>query len=77
MVPAGAVIAGIVAAIGYAIACRLWPYASCRRCNGGRKDSPSKRYWRLCKKCKGTGTRLRTGRRIWNWLAGTAHKAAG
>lgn len=69
------VVAGILWLAGYAVACRVWPYAACRRCGGGgRKKSPSGKYWRPCRKCKGGGTRLRTGRRIFNWLAG--HKGA-
>jgi DnaJ-class molecular chaperone len=58
-------------AVGYWGACAFWPYAACRSCKGGgRKRSPSKRYWRPCRRCKGSGTRVRTGRRMWNWLAG-------
>lgn len=64
-------LAVIAAAAGYWIACAFWPFAACAWCGGdGRKKSPSGKYWRPCRRCKGTGTRVRTGRRVWNWLAG-------
>jgi hypothetical protein len=64
----GAVVIGGPA---YYAACWFWPYTSCGRCGGGgRKRSPSGKNWRPCRKCKGSGTRLRTGRKIANWLRG-------
>lgn len=64
------------ASVAYYLACKIWPFTACGRCEGsGRRRSPSGRNWRSCKKCKGSGTRLRTGRRIWNWLAGQADRA--
>lgn len=52
----------------YAAACRWWPYAACRRCSGeGKLRSPSGRAWRKCPRCKGSGARLRIGRRILNY----------
>jgi DnaJ-class molecular chaperone len=65
------VIAGVAAAPVYWVVCWFWPYTSCRRCGGGgRKRSPSGKNWRPCRKCKGSGMRLRTGRRVSNFLAG-------
>lgn len=73
-----AILAATAWTAGYAVACAVWPYGNCLRCGGaGRKGSPTKKYFRPCRKCKGTGTRVRTGRRLWTWLSGTAHKAAG
>lgn len=47
----------LVAAVwlaGYAIACIVWPYAACRKCEGaGNFRSPSKKYWRPCSRCDG------------------------
>ena len=64
-----ATLAAIVGVAAYAIACWIWPFADCKRCKGkGAFRSPSKKYRRTCRKCKGSGTRLRTGRRIWNAL---------
>jgi hypothetical protein len=54
---------------GYAVACWIWPFDACAKCEGiGRKKSPSGRAFRLCRRCKGTGRRIRTGRRVFNWL---------
>jgi len=55
------------AAAIYLLACWAWPFAACRACHGDkRRRSPTGRSWRTCKRCKGTGQRLRVGRRIWN-----------
>lgn len=71
------VLAALVYAAGYAVACRVWPYTSCRRCKGGgRKRSPSGRHWRPCGRCKGSGTRVRTGRKVWSFLAGQKDRAS-
>jgi hypothetical protein len=66
-----AVVAVVVGVPVYWFVCWFWPYTSCRRCGGGgRKRSPSGKNWRPCRKCKGSGTRLRTGRKITNFLTG-------
>lgn len=68
---------GVLWAAGYFAACRFWPFANCLRCSGsGKRHSPSGRAYRPCKRCKGGGRRVRTGRRIWNWLAGQADRAS-
>ncbi len=59
----------------YAIACLVWPFGSCWRCGGdGKIRSPKGRHWRRCKRCKGTGARLRIGRRIVNRYSDTARR---
>lgn len=64
------VLVGLAVVASYAIACLLWPVTACRRCDGaGKFRSPSGRNWRLCRKCKGSGGRIRTGRRIFNFIA--------
>jgi hypothetical protein len=63
--------AGLVLAvlIGYPAACAFWPFTSCRKCEGnGKLRSPSRKNWRPCRRCKATGTRVRLGRRVMNWL---------
>ncbi|MEW2357897.1 hypothetical protein [Spirillospora sp. NPDC029432] len=66
--PALLVIA-LLALAGYAIACALWPFRACTRCDGtGKFRSPSGRAWRYCGRCSGKGAQLRLGRRIWNGL---------
>lgn len=69
--------AALILAIGYAIACWLWPYGFCRRCDGsGKRMSPSGRHFRLCRRCKGTARRLRIGRRIHNYLRHATREGA-
>lgn len=49
--------AGIVV---YLLACRIWPYVKCPRCNGGgRHPSPTGAAFRLCSRCGGTGRKRR------------------
>jgi hypothetical protein len=78
------VVAGLVWALGYAVVCRVWPYADCRKCKGnGRFMTPSwlrflfGRGWRRCRRCKGTGTRIRFGRWVWAKLAKAKNDAVG
>lgn len=68
-VVAVAVLTGLAALGAYWVACLLWPFANCRRCGGdGKTRSPSGKAWRVCKRCDGTGRRLRAGRHIINYL---------
>ncbi|WP_152363821.1 hypothetical protein [Microlunatus speluncae] len=65
------VLAVLAVAVGggllYALACRIWPFAACRRCTGsGKRRSPGGKAWRDCGRCKGTGKRLRVGWRLVN-----------
>jgi hypothetical protein len=55
-------------AICYVIACAIWPFKPCTRCDGrGKFPSPSGRNWRYCRHCT-DGLVLRIGRRIYNHL---------
>jgi hypothetical protein len=68
---------GLLWAAGYVVACAIWPFTSCRRCDGkGKHRSPSGKAWRKCRKCKGSGTRIRGGRRIWTWLRNKEKEAS-
>lgn len=61
---------------GYAVAVRFWPWANCRRCHGnGKSRSPSGKAFRRCPRCKGSGRRLRLGRRVLNAVSERARKA--
>jgi hypothetical protein len=61
-----------VAVTAYLIACRVWPFTACPKCDAlGRIKSPTGKNWRTCKRCKGTGQRLRLGRRLWHHTRGT------
>jgi hypothetical protein len=55
----------------YVLACAVWPWTSCGRCEGGRKRSPSGKAWRNCRSCGGTGKKVRLGRRMWTYLSDT------
>lgn len=70
--------AAVVAGVWYVMACAVWPFAACRKCEGaGKFRSPSGRSWRRCRRCKGSGERVRVGRRLWTWLAARKHDAVG
>ena len=61
---------------GYAAAVAFWPFVACRRCDGsGKLRSPFGRAFRPCPRCKGTGRRLRFGRRIHNAVSGARRRA--
>ena len=54
--------------IRYLGSCAIWPFTTCRRCDGhGRIGGPLGGI-RLCPRCDATGLRLRLGRRAWNAL---------
>ena len=64
-----AILAALLWLAGYAIACWIWPFKACRRCEGnGKLRSPSGKAWRRCKRCGGSGGRLSAGRWIYNHL---------
>ncbi|WP_213456670.1 hypothetical protein [Rhizomonospora bruguierae] len=54
----------------YLFLCAAFPFGHCRRCHGdGRLYSPvSRRIFRLCPRCDGTGRRVRIGRRVYEYL---------
>ena len=65
------VLGGFAWAGGYAFACYFWPFARCPKCKGrGAHASPSGRYSRTCRRCKGIGRRERTGLRIFKFILG-------
>lgn len=64
--------------VSYAVGCWLWPFTRCPRCGGdGKRRSPFSKgkTFGLCRRCDGTGRRLRWGRRFANKLR-DLHKAA-
>lgn len=54
----------------YLAVCMTFGYGNCRRCKGaGKLGNPlSRRTFRLCPRCDGTGIRLRLGRRVIEYL---------
>jgi hypothetical protein len=71
------ILATIVITLGYALACWLWPFTTCRRCHGTGKRAAlfGGRAFRLCSRCDGTGRRLRPGRRVLNYLRETHRRS--
>ena len=66
----------------YGLLCWVLPFGRCRRCNGtGAHPQLITRRLRPCRRCRASGLRLRTGRRIFNYFtairrdAGQAHHA--
>lgn len=64
-----------IAALGYAtyylISCAIFPFGRCRRprCENGRIHSRlSRKVFRHCPRCEGTGRRVRIGRRVYEYL---------
>jgi hypothetical protein len=61
----------------YAIGCVIFPFGRCRRprCESGRIHSRlSRKVFRGCPRCEGTGKRVRVGRRVYEYLR-SEHKA--
>lgn len=45
---------------GYFVACQIWPWVRCKRCGGAKTlPSPSRKAFRECPACGGTGRRER------------------
>lgn len=55
---------------GYVERCYNAPFRNCWRCHGIGRFHPrhSRLGWRRCRRCRGTGLRLRIGRRVFNAL---------
>lgn len=72
----------LIVAVGYAGACYVKPFTACHRCKGSG-TAPATWWQRLsrrttrpralrgrpdCRRCTGTGLRLRIGRRVFNHI---------
>jgi hypothetical protein len=63
-------------AAGYALLCYGLPFGRCYRCKKtGSHPRLITRKLTICRRCKGSGLRLRHGRRIFNYLAGVQSDA--
>lgn len=72
------VLAAAVGGVWYAAHCWWWPFGNCRKCDGaGRFRSASGRAWRPCRRCKGSGSRVRFGRRLLTWASKKKNDAIG
>jgi hypothetical protein len=71
----------LLATLGYIGLCSAQPFGPCRRCKGFGCIVRQTRTGRLrrgkdCRRCRATGLRLRTGRRIYNaWMRAKADNA--
>jgi hypothetical protein len=55
----------VALAVGGLSTLYLWPYARCRKCDGGKIFSAlGDGHWRTCPRCSGSGKRMRTGRQV-------------
>jgi DnaJ-class molecular chaperone len=66
-----AILALAIVTIGYGLACAVAPWGHCRKCHGiGRKTTRRGKVTRSwCRRCDGTGLRVRVGRRVWTWIS--------
>ena len=56
-----------VITLRYLLLCWIKPFRTCRKCHGrGRLATPLGRLTRQCRRCRGTGLRLRLGRHAIN-----------
>ena len=63
-------LAATTLAAGYALLCWVLPFGRCWRCHKtGNHAHLITRKLRTCRRCKGSGRRLRHGRRAFNYLA--------
>ncbi|MER7505946.1 hypothetical protein AB0L05_34725 [Nonomuraea pusilla] len=71
-----AAIAAAIATLCYVSTCYARPFTRCPRCKG-RRHLPNRigRGSHDCRRCDGTGLRLRLGRRLWNHVRRLHHDA--
>jgi hypothetical protein len=70
--------AGVVGLVFYVGRCAWFPLANCWRCKGEgkfRSWGGHGKTWRLCRRCKGTGSRIRPGRIMWDKVRTARTKA--
>ena len=57
----------VAVTVGYAAICAASPFGTCRRCSGlGRIGAARGRRSDLCRRCDGTGIRIRFGRHLYH-----------
>jgi hypothetical protein len=62
----GSILAAVIT-FRYLTLCWIKPFRACRKCGGrGRLATPLGRLTRQCRRCRGTGLRLRLGRHAIN-----------
>jgi DnaJ-class molecular chaperone len=55
----------------YAITCAVMPWGQCHKCHGDKRipTRSGRGRARKCPRCRGTGIRLRLGRRVFNYFS--------
>lgn len=68
----GLIVVALAVLALYFVACCWWPFVSCPhpKCEGGKHRSPSGKAWRPCWWCRGKGSRVRWGRRLYEHMTG-------
>jgi hypothetical protein len=58
--------AAVVLGVCYWLSCKWWPYGPCLRCVGhpGKNRGSNSRRWGNCRRCRGSGKRVRLGARL-------------
>jgi len=59
------ILATLIVTFCYAGLCAVRPFGTCRKCRPTTRRTAGRRY---CRRCGGTRLRLRTGRRVWNFI---------
>jgi hypothetical protein len=74
----GGLLVGAVWLLWYLAQCAIWPFARCWWCRGNARKYQNKRTkktWRNCRVCEGSGMRLRVGRRAWAYFSNARKRA--
>ncbi len=59
----------------YAVECWVFPFAFCSKCKGaGKVVGPGGKIFRNCWWCRGSGRRIRIGRRVFNAVRARQHE---
>jgi hypothetical protein len=63
---AALIVVATVFAVGYLVSIRLHPFTNCPACKGGSRHRGAiySYAYRVCRRCKGTGRRLRFGAQL-------------
>ncbi|GAA1983327.1 hypothetical protein [Amycolatopsis minnesotensis] len=63
--PTGRVIVlAVLGTVAYLLSGLFWPYTACQACHGGKHSSPTGKNFGLCRRCRGSGKKLRLVARL-------------
>lgn len=66
----------ITVIVVYVMACWVLPFGKCVHCSGGGTRKTITGRLKPCRRCRGSGLRLRIGRRVFNYFAHLQRDAA-